>query len=127
MLATTSAARTSPAAPRAVALADQGQQALAGDDPQPHPELVEDDQRRGRQRQHPEQLVAVLGAEDRVGRDPGRVVVGEAGQQPGPDHRQQRRQRPAPQQQLAPPRDPPVDVATGGAWARWAGGIDSPA
>ena len=83
----------------AVALADQGQQALAGDDPQPHAELVEDDQRRGREGQHPEQLVAVLGAEDRVGGDPGRVVVGEAGEQAGADDRQQRRHRAAAQQQ----------------------------
>ena len=44
---------------RAVTLADQGQQALAGDDAQPHAELVEDDQGGGRERQDPEQLIAV--------------------------------------------------------------------
>ena len=115
MLATTSAASDQPGGAPAVALADQGQQPLAGDDPQPHPELVEDDQRRGRERQDPEQLVAVLGAEDRVGGDPGRVVVGEAGEQPGPDHRQQRRDAAAAQQQVAAPGEAPVRVAAGGA------------
>ena len=62
--------------PWPVVLANEREQPLAGDDPQPHPELVEDDQRRGREGEDPEQLVAVLGAEDRVGRDPSRIVVG---------------------------------------------------
>jgi hypothetical protein len=94
--------------PRAVVLADEGEQALAGDDAQPHPELVEDDQRRGREGEDPEQLVAVLGAEDRVGRDPGRIIVGEASQQPGSDHCEQRRQAAAAQQQVATAGHPPV-------------------
>ena len=89
MLAITRAPRTSAAGAGAVVLADQGQQALAGDDAHPHAELVEDDQRRGRERQNPEQLVAVLGAEDRVGGDPGRVVVGEPGQDPRADDGEQ--------------------------------------
>ena len=45
----------------AMALADKSEQALAGDYAEPDAELVKDDQRRGRERQHPEQLVAVLG------------------------------------------------------------------
>jgi hypothetical protein len=96
--------------PRPVALADEREQPLAGDDPQPYPELVEDDQRRGREGEDPEQLVAVLGAEDRVGGDPGRIVVGEAGQQARPDHCQQRRQPAAAQQQVTATRQPPVRV-----------------
>lgn len=96
---------------RAIALANQGEQALAGDDAQPHPELVEDDQRRGREGEHPEQLVAVLGAEDRVGGDPGRIVVGEPRQQARADHRQQRRQAARPQQPVATAGQ----VAAGGA------------
>src|SRR5206468_5053392 len=95
-----------------VVLADQGEQSLAGDDPQPHPELVEDDQRRGREGEDPEQLVAVLGAEDRVGGDPGRVVIGETGQQARPDHGEQRRQAAAAQQQVAAAAAPPARAAT---------------
>ena len=94
-------------------LPDQGQQPFAGDDAEPHPDLVEDDQRRGRERQHPEQLVAVAGAEDRVGGDPGRVVVGEAGEDAGTDHRQQRRDAAGAQQAVPVPGGPPVDVAAG--------------
>ena len=47
----------------------------------------------GGEQEHPQQLVAVVRAEDRVGGDAGRVVVGEAGEQPRTDHRQQRAER----------------------------------
>ena len=71
---------------RAVALAHEPHQALAGDDARAHGELVEDDQRHRRQREHPQQPVAVVGAEDRVGRDarPGRrPTARRAGRGPG--------------------------------------------
>ena len=103
MLAITSAASDQRRGPLPEALADQRQQPLAGDDPEPHPDLVEDDQRRGREGEDPEQLVAVAGAEDRVGGDPGRVVVGEAGEDAGADHRQQRRDAAGAQQAVAAP------------------------
>ena len=80
-LATTSAPSAAHRAADAVALADQPGEPLPGDDAHPRAELVEEDERAGRERQHPEQLVAVVGAEDRVRRDPGRVVVGEPGEQ----------------------------------------------
>ena len=67
-----------------VALAHERHQALAGDDAHARRQLVEDDQRDGGEREDPQQLVAVVGAEDRVGRDARRVVVGEAGEHPGP-------------------------------------------
>jgi hypothetical protein len=69
----------------AVAVADQPRQAATGDAAHPRTELVEDNERGGREQQHPEQSVAEVGAEDRIGRDPGRVVVGEAGEHAGPD------------------------------------------
>jgi hypothetical protein len=50
---------------------------------------VEEHERDGGQQQHPQQLVAVVRSEDRVGGDPGRIVVGQAGEQPRTDHRQQ--------------------------------------
>ena len=115
VLAITRAREHERRGPRPVVLADQGQQALAGDDPEPHAELVEDDQRRGREGQNPEQLVAVLGAEDRVGGDPGRVVVGEAGQHARADHGEQRRHPAGTEQEGAAPGQVPVQVATGGA------------
>jgi hypothetical protein len=69
----------------AVAVADQPGQAATGDAAHPCAQLMEDDQRDGREQQHPEQPVAEVGAEDRIGRDAGRVVVGEAGENSWPD------------------------------------------
>ena len=51
---------------------------------------MEEHESDGGQQQHPQQLVAVVRTEYRVGRDPGRVVVGQAGEQPRTDDRQQR-------------------------------------
>ena len=90
MLATTSAASARTADPHAVALAHQADQALAGDDAHPRGQAVEHDQRDGGEQEHPQQLVAVVGAEHRVGGDAGRVVVGEPGEQAGTDDGQQR-------------------------------------
>ena len=59
----------------AVALTDQADQALAGDDAHPRPEAMEDDQRNGRQQQYPQQLVSVLGAQHRVGGNAGGVII----------------------------------------------------
>ena len=77
---------------RAVRGADERDQALSRDEPESRAELVVDDQRRDRQQQDPEQRVAVAGAGDRVGRDPGRVVVREPGEQARAEHRDQCRQ-----------------------------------
>src|SRR5881409_1495940 len=56
---------------------------------QPDGEVVEEDERCCRGQQRPEERVAEVGAEDRVGRDPGRVVVGKAGQDSRADDGQQ--------------------------------------
>ena len=77
------------AQPHAVPLPHQADETLPGDDAHPGCQAVEDHERDGGQQQHPQQLVAVIRAEYRVGGDAGRVVVGEAGEQPGADHRQQ--------------------------------------
>ncbi len=83
------------AEPHAVALAHQPDEALAGDDTHPGRERVEHDQRDSGQQQHPQQLVTVVGSEHRVRGDACRVVVGQAGEQPGADHGQQRTDRKA--------------------------------
>jgi hypothetical protein len=76
---------------------------------------VEDDQRRGRDDQDPDQLIAVFGAEDRVGGDPGRVVVGEAGEQAGADDGEQSGRAAGTEQGAASFRQVPLDVAAGSA------------
>ncbi len=95
-------------------LSDQRQQPLAGDDPQPHAQLVEDDQRHGGECEDPEQLVAVFGAEDRVGGDPGGIVVGESGEKPGADDGKQGGGRSPAEQKVTTPCEPPVGMATRG-------------
>ncbi len=74
-----------------VAVADQPRQPPAGDATHPSAELVENHERDGRQQEHPEQARAEVGAEDRVRRDSGRVVVREAGEHPPPDDGGKRR------------------------------------
>ena len=49
---------------------------------------MEDHQCHGREQQHPQQPVAVVGAEDRVGGDAGGIVVGQARQKSRPQHRE---------------------------------------
>jgi hypothetical protein len=73
----------------AVALPDEAGEPLAGDDPHPCAELVEEDQRGRREQQHPQQPIAVVGAEDRVGRDACRIVVRQAGEQARTEDREQ--------------------------------------
>ena len=70
------------------ALPDQSDEALAGCDAHAGGELVEHDEGDRRGREHPQEPVAVLGAEYRVGRDSGRVVVGQPGEQAGAEHGQ---------------------------------------
>ena len=67
---------------------------------------MEDHERGDREDEDPEELVAVTGAEDRVRRDPGGVVVGEAREDPGAKHGQKRGQ-PEPAKRDAEP-GPPV-------------------
>ena len=88
-LATTSAASTATAQPHAVPLTHEADQTLSCDDTHACRQAVEDDEGDGGEQEHPQQLVAVVRAEDRVGRDAGRVVVGQPGEQPRTDHRQQ--------------------------------------
>lgn len=64
-----------------VPVPDQTCETLARDDAHPRAELVEEDERSRRERQHPEQLVAVVRTEYRIRRDAGRVVVGETREQ----------------------------------------------
>ena len=99
------------AASAPVALADQRKQALAGDDPHPDRQLVKDDERDGRERQHPQQLVSVVRAELRVGRDPGGIVVGETGEDARADDREQHDQRAPADEVAAPANKSPVQVA----------------
>ena len=68
----------------AEAVAHQPSESLAGGDARPGAELVEDDQRERRDKQDPEQRVAVVGAKDGVGGDSRRVVVREPGQHARP-------------------------------------------
>jgi hypothetical protein len=100
-------------APRTVVRAHQRHQALAGDDAHARAKQMEDDQRDGRKRQHPEQLVSVLRAEDRVGRDAGRVIVRKAGQHTGADDRQKHRGGPPTEQQVPPAHKTCMKVAAG--------------
>jgi len=58
---------------------------------------VEDDERRRREEEHPKELVPVARAHDRVRRDPGRIVVGEAREQARPEHHEHRRKTEPPQ------------------------------
>jgi hypothetical protein len=55
---------------------------------------VEEDERRRRGQQRPEESVAEVGAEDRVGGDAGGVVVRKAGQDARPHDRQQSEREP---------------------------------
>ena len=73
----------------AVALADQAGQAVAGREAEASAGLLGDHQRELRDEQDPEQVIAELGAGDRVGGDPTGVVVGEARDDPGTDDREQ--------------------------------------
>ena len=73
----------------AVALPDQPDDPLTGDHTHPGSETMEQDQRDGGQRQHPQQLISVFSAEHRVGGDAGRVVVGETCDESGTDDREQ--------------------------------------
>ena len=86
----------------AVPMPDQADQALAGDHPQPGAEVVEHHQCQGREEQHPQQLVAVVGSQHRVRRDAGRVVVGQSGEQSRAQHGEERER-----------------AAALGAWACW--------
>jgi hypothetical protein len=71
---------------------NQGEQTFLGHHAHAGAQLVEDDQRDRRHREHPQQPIAELGAEDRVRGD---SVVGQTGQYARPDDREQRRQPPA--------------------------------
>ena len=91
----------------------------------PHGELVKDDQRTGGDGEDPEQLVAVVGAEDGVGRDSGGIVVGEAGEQAGADDRQQRHDRTSREKRAPTASEVPVDMTTGCAM-RASGTVSAP-
>ena len=79
----------------AVAETNDGDQPLPGRDPEPDREVVEQNERGRRDQQRPQKPVAEVGAEDRIGRDPGGIVIGQPGQHARPDDRQQRQQQPA--------------------------------
>ena len=97
----------------AEALADQAGEALPGDGSEPHRDrVVEDEHRRGDD-EHPDQRVAVVGAEDRVGRDAGGVVVGEAG-----EDARARARRGTPRCAAGSSRRPRIARGAGGALAR---------
>ena len=70
---------------RTVALAQKCHRTATGHHPQPGAEIVEQHEHHGRDGQHPQQLVAVVGTEDRVRGDPGRVVVGQPREEARPE------------------------------------------
>jgi hypothetical protein len=82
---------------RAPVQSHQGHKAASGDNAHPRAKQVKDDQRGGRDREHPLQLIAVLGAQDRIGRDAGRVVIREPGEDSRAHHSEQRRDIAAPE------------------------------
>ena len=69
------------AQPHAVPLTYQADETLPGDHTHACCQAVEEHEGDGGQQQHPQQLVAVVRSEYGVGRDAGRVVVGQAGEQ----------------------------------------------
>ncbi len=73
--------------PEPVPVADQTGEPLAGHDTHACPELVEEHQRDRCEREHPQEAVAVLCTEDRIGCDTRGVVVGEPGEEAGSDDR----------------------------------------
>ncbi len=73
-----------------VLLADQLRQPLSRDCAHPCRHLLHDDEGDGDQHHHPEQVVAVLCADRRVGGDPAGVVAGVGGDQPGPEKGEER-------------------------------------
>ncbi len=77
------------AQPHAVPLTYQADETLPGDHTHACCQAVEEHEGDGGQQQDPQQLVAVVRSEYGVGGDPGRIVVGQAGEQPRTDHRQQ--------------------------------------
>ena len=74
-------------------LADQVEQPAPGRETEPRARLLGDEERGHRREHDPEERVAELGADDGVGRDPARVVVGEAADQPRPEHGEKRELR----------------------------------
>ena len=79
--ATTSVNRDDDRGPLPVAGANERDETGSGDHSEASAELVEDHECCDRDQQHPQELVAVTGPRDRVRRDPGGVVVGEAGEE----------------------------------------------
>jgi hypothetical protein len=75
----------------AVAFAHQTHEALPGDHACAGGELVEDDQGNRREREHPQQPVPVVRAQDGVRGDSGRVVIGQAREQARAEHRDERK------------------------------------
>src|SRR5205085_11161436 len=74
----------------AVAPTDQRREAATGDDAHPRAKLVEHDQRDGREKQDPQEPVTEVGAQNRIGRDPSRIVVGKTREDARPDDRGER-------------------------------------
>src|SRR5207302_8482098 len=79
----------------AISHPDDTDQALAGRAAQPDGEVVEERECERRDQQSPKEPVTEVGAEDRVGGDPGGVVVGQAGQNSRAHDRQQSKREPA--------------------------------
>jgi hypothetical protein len=74
---------------------------------------VEDDESSGGERENPEQLVSVVGPENRVGRDPRRIVICQARQDPGADDREQRQPSPAPKEMGPAASEVPMKMPPG--------------
>ena len=71
-------------------LPDEVEQAPPGRKAEPSADLLGHEQRQHARQNHPEQGVPELRTDDRVGRDPAGVVVGEAAHKTRPEHRQER-------------------------------------
>ena len=105
MLATSSSADDDPQQPARIMLADIAGDALAGDPADAGADLLDRRHQRPGEQHDPGHAVAELRADLRIGGDAARIVVGCAGDQPGPE----KGQEPAPARRARAPmvRDPP--------------------
>lgn len=88
-----------------------GEEAVSGDHPHAGADQVEDDQRRGGDTEHRQQLVAVLRPEDRVGGDPSGVVIREPREDARADDGEQGGQVPGAGERRTTTQDPRMGIA----------------
>ena len=98
----------------AIPLTHQADEPLPGDHPHACRQAVEQYERHRGQHEHPQQLVAVVCAEHRIGGDACGVVVGKSGEQARTEHREKSAERnpfaPNPFHEVAPPPLSPFET-----------------